>query len=185
HRHLWQQLPQRQNGLDAFSRRYDILCRSEPDGVTKQVPHGLARRITRRLARPVTREPGAVGAGHVAIEIGDRRNYRRPGLGRPFMLGSPVAVRMEAQRIGSVQIRNAASPQIRLCESARDRLRDAPEPACGLCRTRYRRSSTRRPRGCRFRMRKAEKAAGFIGDLGEVEETETFADYIEQITMLA
>ena len=34
-------------------------------------------------------------------------------------------------------------------------------------------------------MRTAEKAACFIGDLGEVEETETFADYIEQITMFA
>lgn len=34
-------------------------------------------------------------------------------------------------------------------------------------------------------MGKAQKAAGFRSDLGEVEETETFADYIEQITMLA
>lgn len=42
-----------------------------------------------------------------------------------------------------------------------------------------------RPRGRRFWMRKAEKAASFIGDLGEVEETEAFADYIEQITMFA
>src|SRR5690606_10283025 len=34
-------------------------------------------------------------------------------------------------------------------------------------------------------MGKAQKAAGFRSDLGEVEETEAFADYIEQITMFA
>ena len=100
-------------------------------------------------------------AGDLAVEIGDGRDHRRPGLGRRIAVRTIVAAWVEAQACGSVQSRDAAFAQIRFHECARNRLRHGEEAACrfrrsGRCRTMGSRSWS----GSGSGSRQAEKAPG-------------------------
>ena len=61
---------------------HDIARHAEADGVAEEMAHRAARRVDRRLAAAGRVEPGAMGAGDPAVEIGDGCDHRRPGLGR-------------------------------------------------------------------------------------------------------
>jgi hypothetical protein len=105
--------------------------------VTEKVAHRPSRGVDRRFAErrfdeAAGIEPSAVRAGELALEIGDRRDHRRPSLGRAVFIGSVVAARMKAQRAGSAQIRNTAVSEMRFYESAQDRLRHGEKPPRGL-----------------------------------------------------
>jgi hypothetical protein len=67
--------------------------------VAEKVTHRSARRIDRRFVAPGRIEPGAVGTGDAALEIGHRRDHRRPGFGRGIGLATVVAARMESQAV--------------------------------------------------------------------------------------
>ncbi len=84
------------------------------------LPRRPAHRAPHRNGRHC---PGAVRAGDRAAEIGDGSDHCRPGFGRCVLVRAIVAARMKAEAAGSVQSRNPASPQIRFCACARNRLR--------------------------------------------------------------
>ena len=123
--------------------------------------------------------------GDPAVEIGDARDHRRPGLGRRVVVRAIVAARVEAQAAGFVQRRNAAIAQIRFCESPCDRLRHGEQPPCRLRRSSLRWHSRRLRRRLRVRARQAQEAARLVGDVMEIEKAAALADHVEQVAVLA
>ena len=153
---------QRQHGLDAFAGRHHVVRHTEPDPMSEKMAHCPPRRVDRRLVAAGRVEPGTVRAGDPAVEIGDRGDQCRPGLGRCVGIGAIVAARMKPQGTACVQSRNAASAQIRFGDCARNRLRHGEETACGFGRSaRRRRGSCRvvRPRSGRGRLRKVRASS--------------------------
>jgi hypothetical protein len=122
----------------------------------------------------------------MAGEIGDGGDHRGPGFRGLMLVRSVVAARVEAQRFGSVQGRNAAVAQIRFNEGTFDRLRHGEEPPCGLRRSgRYDGSTRSGSVELRIGMRQAEEGSSFIGDVLEVDQAAGFPDDVEQVAMLA
>jgi hypothetical protein len=159
--------------------------------VTEKVTHRAARRVDRRLAETdgveaVGIEPGPVRAGEAAVEIGDGGDHGGPGLGLGMLVRPVVAARVEAQRTGSVQSRNAAPAEIRLGERAVDRPRHGKQPPRGFRRTRRGRlnGATTFAR-LRLGMRQAEEGACLPRDVREIHEAAGLADDVEQIAVLA
>ena len=161
---------QRQHGLDAFAGRHHVARHAEADAMSEEMAHGPPRRVDRRLVAAGRVEPGAVRAGDLAVEIGDRGDHRRPGLGRRVGIGPIVAARVKAQASGSVQSRNAASAQIRFGDCARNRLRHGEEPACGFRRSCWHWRRSMRRLSLWLRSRQAEEASGLVGDIVEVDQ---------------
>jgi hypothetical protein len=124
-------------------------------------------------------------AGELAVKIGDGGDHCGPGLGRTVLVGPIVAARVEAQRSGSVQSRNAAFAEIRFYESAQNRLRHGEQPP-----SRFRRSKRGR---CwplpwltlGLRMRQAQEVPSLVGDVLEVDQAAAFTNDVEQVAMLA
>ena len=90
--------------------------------------HRSPRRVDRRLVVAGRVEPGAMRSGDLAVEIGDRGDHRRPGLGRRPGVRAIVAAGMKAQASGSGQSSNAAIAQIRFYDCAENRLRHGEQP---------------------------------------------------------
>src|SRR6266404_5819122 len=158
---------------------------AKPDRMAEKVAHRPPRCGDRGLAAPVECKPGAMGAGHPAAEIGDGCDHRRPALGRTMLVRPVEASRMEAQRSGSVQCRDAAVPQVRFHDRARHRLRHGKEPACRLWRSRRNLRLSRPWSQLRLGMRKTKESPGLIGDVLEVRQTATLSDDVEQIAVFA
>ena len=122
----------RQHGLDAFAGRHDIAAAAEADGVSEQFAHGSSWRVDRSaaeigLAESARIEPGAVGAGELAFEVGDRRDHCRPCFGRAA-LWTVIAARMKPKAPGLMQDCNRASAQIPLHKRSWYRLRHGDQP---------------------------------------------------------
>src|SRR5581483_9242523 len=116
-------------------------------------------------------EPGPVRAGEAAVEIGDGGDHGGPSLGRGMLIGPVVAARVEAQRSGSVQRRNAAPAEIRLGERAVDWPRHGEQPPRGFRRTRWGWLNGATMFGrLRFGLRQAEEGACLPRDIREIHK---------------
>ena len=96
HRHAGQKTSNREHGFDPFASRHHVERRAKKDAVAEKLAHGASRGGDRRLVarRPV--EPCAMRASDLALEVGDRRDHRRPGL-RGFVPGPIVTAGIEAE----------------------------------------------------------------------------------------
>ena len=176
---------QRQHGLDAFAGRHHVVRHTEPDAMSEEMAHRPPRRVDRRLVAAGRVEPGAVRAGDPAVEIGDRGDQCRPGLGRCVGIGAIVAARMKPQRAACVQSRNAASAQIRFGDCARNRLRHGEEPACGFGRSARRRRGLVPGRPPRVGPWQAEEGSRLVERVAQAIEAAIQGDEVEQIAMFA
>ena len=107
HRHGRHDAAKRQHGLDALTRRQDVVDDTEADSVTEEMTHRAPWCIERCLISPRRVEPGAMRAGDVAFEIGHGSDHRRPGLGRRVRIGTIIATRVESEAAEVMQIRDA------------------------------------------------------------------------------
>ena len=176
---------QRQHGLDAFAGRHHVVRHAEPDAVSEKMAHRPPRRVDRRLVAAGRVEPGAVRAGDPAVEVGDRGDQCRPGLGGCVGIGAVVAARMEPQGAACVQSRNAASAQIRFGDCARNRLRHGEETACGFGRSARRRRGLVPGRPPKVGTRQAEEGSRLVESVAQAIEAAIARDQVEKITMFA
>ncbi len=73
HRHVGQELSERQHRLDAFAGRHDFATDAEADRIAEKIAHRAPpsrRRVSGALSRRRI-EPGAMRAGDPTAEIGD------------------------------------------------------------------------------------------------------------------
>ena len=98
----------------------------------------MARRgvVRLRLAAAGRVEPGALHAGEIAREVGDRCDHRRPDLGARLVArrASIVAARMKSQARGAGQDGDVAVAKISFGKRAVDRLRHGEQTAGGVRR---------------------------------------------------
>ena len=82
HRHFGQDATERQNGLDAFAGRQNVVRQIEANGVAEEMAHCTFGRSDGRLSLSAWIEPGAVRSRDAARKVGDGGDHRRPGLCR-------------------------------------------------------------------------------------------------------
>src|SRR5260364_134612 len=120
--------------------------------------------------------------GDHAVEVSDSGDHGRPSLGRRMLVRAIIAVRVEIQISGSTEIRNAALPEIRRDDCARNRLRHADEAPCGFGRSMW--CGRQRLEGGGFRRWwwHAEEEPSLVGDILEVDEAAALADDVEEVS---
>jgi hypothetical protein len=124
-------------------------------------------------------------AGGVAGDVGDSCDQRRPDFGRRVDIGPVIATRMEAQRCGVVQSRDAAIAQIRLSDCARNRLRHCEQPSCGFGRSH--RGQWLPPVAIRRRFQswQVEEGSRLVEYVAQTLQPPVQGDEVEEIAMLA
>src|SRR3546814_3326779 len=75
----------------------DVCSSDLPDRMAEEIAHCPPRCVDWRLAVPFGAEPCAMYARDPAVEIGDGRDHRRPGLGRRMLVRPVVAAWMDAE----------------------------------------------------------------------------------------
>ena len=107
---------ERAHGFDALAGRNRVAdapgCTSQANAVSEKMAHGPARGCEVRLAATGRVDPGALHAGEIAREIGDRCDHRRPDLGSHLLVAPIVAAWMKSQARGPGQDGNAAIAEI-------------------------------------------------------------------------